>query len=171
MSEAQITDDLIASLRDDFEIHREVPGRHDVYGQGVRIDLVARARPRIVESGFTPDWFGIECKWASGGGGSTSKVTRMVWQSITYAQSTFQVDGADLRLAFVAVFTPDDLPAGINAHLDTLLQLALYGKVGRIYRYKDGAWGIKFAKIYARSQHPVPRVDPCQLPGDRVGSV
>jgi hypothetical protein len=33
----------------------------------------------------------------------------MVWQSITYAQSMFTIDGVPIRPAFVAVYTPDNL--------------------------------------------------------------
>lgn len=171
MSESLLVADLTARLCSDFEVKREVLGVHPVDGHGVRIDLLMRAKAHVVESGFTDQWFGVECKWADQIGGTTSKTTRMVWQSITYAQSTFESDGSSVRPAFVAVYTPDGLHSLIEEHLKHLLSLALYGNVGRLYFYRDGAWGIKFAKIYARAVPPNVCVDRTQLPKRKVGSV
>lgn len=109
MSESLLTAELIRRLTPDFELRREVRGTHHLNGDGVRIDLLARGKPHLVESGFTDQWFGIQCKWADRIGGTTSKTTRMVWQSITYAQSMFTIDGVPIRPAFVAVYTPDNL--------------------------------------------------------------
>ena len=171
MSESLLTADLMHRLASDFELRREVRGVHPLDGDGVRIDLMARAKPHLIACGFTDQWFGIECKWADRIGGTTSKTTRMVWQSITYAQSTFTIDGASIRSAFVAVYTPDSLHSLIEQHLNYLLALGLYGNVGRLYFYRDGAWGIKFANIYARADSPRYYVNSSQLPKRRVGSV
>lgn len=171
MSESLLTADLLPRLAADFEILREVRGVHPIEGDGVRIDLMARGKSHLVLSGFTDQWFGIECKWADRIGGTTSKTTRMVWQSITYAQSTFSIQGVSIRPAFVAVYTPDNLYSLIEQHLKHLLGLALYGNVGRLHFYRDGAWGIKFANIYARASTPGHYVNSSQLPKRRTGSV
>jgi hypothetical protein len=171
VSEAILTADLIERLAGDFEVRSEVRGIHPIEGVAVRIDLMARARPHLVLAGFANVWFGIECKWAAQIGGTTSKMTRMVWQSITYAQSTFALDGEEIRPSFVAVYTPDNLHSSIEGRLNHLLALGLYGTVGRLYFYRDGAWGIKFANIYARAPGPGYHLNQSQLPKRRVGSV
>lgn len=171
MSEALLTDDLLLRLANDFEFRREVCGEHPISGDRVRIDLMVKGKPHLIESGFTDEWFGIECKWADRIGGTTSKTTRMVWQSITYAQSQFKVDGVSVRPKFVAVYTPDNLDQLIERHLKHLLALGLYGNVGRLYFYRNGGWGIKFASIYANSNQGALRVNDSQLPKLRVGSV
>lgn len=171
MSEATLTADLINRLSEDFEIRSEVPGIHQIDGVPVRIDLMAKAKPHLVGVGFTGEWFGIECKWVAQIEGATSKMTRMVWQSITYAQSTFTLDGSKVRPIFVAVYTPDNLDSSIEKHLNGLLALGLYGNVGRLYFYRDGDWGIKFASIYARSVGSNHHLNRSQLPKRRVGSV
>lgn len=171
MSEALLTNDLILRLANDFEFRREVRGEHPISGDGVRIDLLAKGKAHLIESGFTDEWFGIECKWADRIGGTTSKTTRMVWQSITYAQSLFTVDGALIRPIFVAVYTPDNLHSLIEDHLKHLLALGLYGNVGRLYFYRHGGWGIKFANIYASSNQGAIHINDSQLPKRRVGSV
>jgi len=120
MSEALLTDELLLRLASDFEFKREVCGEHPISGNGVRIDLLAKGKAHLVELGFTDEWFGIECKWADRLSGTTSKTTRMVWQSITYAQSLFTVDGTLVRPKFVAVYTPDNLHSLIEVHLKHL---------------------------------------------------
>lgn len=171
MSEAVLTDELLLRLANDFEFRREVRGEHPISGDRVRIDLLAKGKVHLIKSGFTDEWFGIECKWADRIGGTTSKTTRMVWQSITYAQSLFTVDGASIRPKFVAVYTPDNLHSLIEEHLKHLLALGLYGNVGRLYFYRHGGWGIKFANIYASSNQGALHVNDSQLPKRRVGSV
>lgn len=171
MSESFLTNNLVNRLANDFTLKREITGKHLIYGTSVRIDLMAKGKPHLLAVGFTEQWFGIECKWADRVGGTTSKMTRMVWQSITYSQSAFTIDNLDFIPEFVAVYTPDKLPLSIERHLDTLLQLGLYANVGRMYFYQDGAWGIKFGNIYSRSNKDGYYVNTSQLPKRRVGSV
>ena len=113
MSENELKKHLIEKICKDFEVLEEVSGYHPIYNQGVRIDLLARAKPHLIAKGFTDSWFGIECKWAEGILGQTSKITRMVWQTITYAQSTFIVNAEEITPRFVVVYTPDNLPSSI----------------------------------------------------------
>ncbi|WP_286911955.1 MULTISPECIES: hypothetical protein [unclassified Pseudomonas] len=171
MSEAALISQLVNKIENDFEILREVPGHHPIYKKNVRIDLMLRARPHLQDAGFTNEWFGVECKWSDSIHGAMSKVTRMAWQSITYAQSTFIVNNEHIIPSFVAVYTPDNLGRIIESHLETLLSLGLYGNVGRLYFYRDQSWGIKFASIYARSDSNGFYVKRNQLPARRAGSV
>ncbi len=171
MNEEFIKNELISNLSNDFEFLEEVFGYHPIYKARLRIDILLRAKPHLIAKGFTDEWFGVECKWIDGIDGQTSKTTRLVWQSITYAQSTFVVNGNNITPRFVAVFTPDNLSPSIDRHLSTLLGLGLYGCVGRLYFYRDGAWGIKFASIYGRSTSDDYYVNQKQLPKLRAGSV
>ncbi|WP_223543831.1 hypothetical protein [Pseudomonas sp. BF-B-28] len=171
MSESALIDQLIENIGHDFEILREVTGYHPIYKQNVRIDLMLKARPHLQDVGFTNEWFGVECKWSGTVHGATSLVTRMAWQSITYAQSTFLVNGEHIAPSFVAVYTPDNLDRIIETHLKTLLSLGLYGNVGRLYFYRDLSWCIKFASIYARSSPNGFHIKHNQLPARRAGSV
>lgn len=129
-----------------------------------------KAKQTLIQQGFTPEWFGVECKWAAGINGQTAKTTKVVWQAITYSQSTFQIDGAAVVPRFVAILTPDLEPL-IERYISTLFQLALYSCVAKMYFYKDGHWGIKFASIYARSNYGGYQLSPSQLPKYRAGSI
>ncbi|MEH6509568.1 hypothetical protein [Halopseudomonas aestusnigri] len=171
MAERSLKDRILNNLSEDFEVLEEVLGYHPIYESRLRIDILLRAKPHLVAEGFTGEWFGVECKWVEGAAGQTSKISRLVWQSITYAQSTFEVLGESVRPRFVAVFTPDRLEQSIDRHLATLLGVGLYGCVGRLYFYRDGSWGIKFANIYGRSSPEGYYVKANQLPKIRAGSV
>ena len=138
MSEQSLKNKLKKDLAHDFYILEEISGYHPIYDQKVRIDFMFKAKSHLVNSGFTDGWFGIECKWIKGLGGQTSKTTKMVWQSITDAQSIFEIEGKKITPKFIAVFTPDNLEKQIAEHLKTLLSLALYGNVGQLYFYSDG---------------------------------
>jgi hypothetical protein len=74
-----------------------------------------------------------------------------VWQSITYAESSFDIGQHGVTPAFVVCFTPEKMEPEIELHLAKLMELAHYGRVGRINLYSSGTWGIKFASLYARS--------------------
>ncbi|AZZ90701.1 hypothetical protein EUZ85_08235 [Hahella sp. KA22] len=171
MDEEALTKDLISRISNDFEILREVDGFHQFYEQSVRIDLVLKAKPHLIEQGFTNEWFGIECKWVTGVLKQTSKTTRLVWQSITYAQSLFNINGSWEKLRFVAVYTPPHLESSIEANLTRLLELGHYGCVGRFHFYKHyQGWCIRFVKVYASTNGELYISQP-QLPKIRAGSV
>ena len=171
MPERFLKNNLIVNLSKDFEVLEEVWGYHPIYETRVRIDILLKAKPHLIAEGFTDEWFGVECKWVEGAIGQTSKTNRLVWQSITYAQSTFEIQGNSVRPRFVAVFTPDRLEQSIERHLATLLGVGLYGCVGKLYFYRDGSWGIKFASIYSRSSPEGYYIKQNQLPKLRAGSV
>ena len=171
MTENSLKNKIFAKLSSDFEVLDEVWGYHSIYEMRLRVDLLLRAKPHLIASGFTNGWFGVECKWIEGVHGQSSKTTRLVWQSITYAQSVFEVNGQNIKPKFVAIFTPENLSFIIQRHLDTLLSLGFYGCVGKLYFYRDASWGIKFAKVYARSSEEGFYISKNQLPKVRAGSV
>jgi len=171
MTEETLKRKIRTHLEKDFVVLEEVEGRHAGYGQVVRIDFMLKAKSHLIAQGFTDEWFGIECKWASGVIGQTSKITRMFWQSITYAQSSYVIAGNPITPVFVAVFVPDSLEPSIENHFKSLSQLALYGNVGELYFYRDGNWGIKFTYIYARSTEDGFHISEKRLPKRRAGHV
>lgn len=171
MSEELLKRKIRTLLEKDFIVLEEVEGYHSIYEKSVRIDFMLKAKAHLVAQGFTNEWFGVECKWTSGVGGQTSKITRMFWQSITYAQAKYFIEGDSISPKFVAVFVPDKLDSSIEKHFKTLSQLALYGNVGELYFYRDGSWGIKFTYIYARSMEDGYQISENRLPKIRAGHV
>ncbi|NJN47474.1 MAG: hypothetical protein HC808_14475 [Candidatus Competibacteraceae bacterium] len=91
MSEEILKSKAIQCLSKDFHMREEITGRHAFYNKNVRIDFMLKAKEPLIQHGFSSDWFGVECKWASGVNGQTAKTTKVIWQSITYAQSVFQI--------------------------------------------------------------------------------
>lgn len=170
MSEESLKNKIRANLEKDFHIIEEVSGNHPIYNKNVRIDMLLKAKEHLCLAGFVNEWFGVECKWVDGVHGQTAKTTKAIWQSITYAQSIFIVEGKPIKPCFVALFTPD-LELMIDQHISTLFQLALYGNVARMYFYRDGNWGIKFASIYARSNNENFQISERQLPKYRAGNI
>lgn len=171
MSEESLKQRIRTNLEKDFVVLEEVDGHHSIYNKAVRIDFMLKAKSHLIAAGFTDEWFGVECKWVSGAHGQTSKITRMFWQSITYAQSRYVIDGALVAPKFVAAFVPERMEPGIEKHFKSLSQLALYGNVGELYFYTDGTWGIKFTYIYARSTDDGYHVSEKRLPAIRAGHV
>lgn len=172
MNENHLTKDLISRISVDFEIHQEVEGYHQFCKERLRIDLVLRAKPHLIDQGFTNEWFGIECKWVTGHDKQTSKVTRLVWQCITYAQSVFWINGSQQRLRFVAAYTPQNLNTPIENTLTNLLTLGHHGCVGRFYFYRNADdWGIRFSNIYASKTDQNIFVNEHRLPKLKAGSI
>jgi len=128
MNENILKQTLRDLLKDDFMLKEEVRGVHLLEKHSVRIDFTAKAKPHLISEGFTDEWFGIECKWVSSGSGQTSKVTRLVYQAMSYADSVFFIGNGSVRLKFVTVFTPQDLyktNRTVDDRLVTLLSLGL----------------------------------------------
>lgn len=171
MSEADLKAQVHRNLGANFTLREEVRGHHAFYDKQVRADFLAYPTPALIEAGFRAEWFAIECKWAEGVAHQTSQTTRAVWQCLTYAQSHFETDGAQVVPTFVLLFTPDRLERLIERHLKSLLALAYYGNVGTLYFYRSGDWGIKFIDIYSRRHNGHFIVKANKLPRPRAGSV
>jgi hypothetical protein len=105
LDEVQLKDLLVDRLSEDFEIKPEVTGLNIVERKAVIIDFLLKAKPHVVQSGFTPEWFGVEVKNIYHQGRPKSgKINELFWQALSYAQSVF--DGS--RPPFVLVFVNDD---------------------------------------------------------------
>ncbi|MEZ4590941.1 MAG: hypothetical protein R3D55_07335 [Chloroflexota bacterium] len=92
-------------LKDDFDLFPEVWGKNLVYpDKEVRIDYLLFPKPHLIEAGFDPVWFGVEIKHF-GKPGETGKLSRLIWQCITYVQSQFELDKKNIRPVFVLSFS------------------------------------------------------------------
>ena len=143
----QVTEDALKQqvrerLSADFEIHEEVEGWSIVEQCAVRIDFMLHPRLHLIEQGFDLAWFGCEVK-APSGNEPHKKGMWLLWQAITYAQSSF----APLcdRPAFVVIY-PDlhqFFPENKRLAAVNLQAFAQRGSVGRLL-LDDDSWSIRF---------------------------
>lgn len=106
-SETELATWLKMHLASDFHLHQEVRGRHLAEDLGVRIDFVAYPRQHLIDAGFEPGPFGIEVKFINPMSGFSRKASRAFWQTVTYTDSEFYVDGVPkpVRLNFAMLFS------------------------------------------------------------------
>jgi hypothetical protein len=104
-SEGALKQWLTDHLREDFDLFAEVPGRHVAEGVGVQIDFLAYPRPHLLEAGFLPMHFGIEVKHLDPMLGFSHKAARALWQSVSYTDAEFFLDGRAIRPKFVLLFS------------------------------------------------------------------
>jgi hypothetical protein len=96
---------LVRLLSQDFDLTPEVPGKHLFEEASVTIDYIARAKPHLVEEGFTADPFGIEVKHLKADDGFSSKASRGFWQTISYTDCEFNLNETPTRLRFAVLFS------------------------------------------------------------------
>lgn len=174
-NEKQIKEHVEEALSIHFELLKEVPGKNKMLDQGVRIDFMCRAKPEVVERGFCGDWFGIECKFIQVGktGGMFS---RLIWQSITYVQSDFEIAGTSVSPRFVLTASNVEPPLYESGWWgEPAYSVARYGCVGMLLLDRGRRlWNIRFGghDNYAYKQFGCPvNVQPKHLPKLRVGSL
>ena len=132
MKEDHIKTTTIKVLSPDFELIPEVRGRSLVEGRMVRIDFLAFPKSHLIENGFDNQFFGIEAK--SVDFSQSKKINKLIWQSISYAQSEFQYNGAFVRPIFVLMCLLSEPKFGTPGFEEwkTLSRFAQYGNVGVI---------------------------------------
>jgi hypothetical protein len=104
-SEPELKAWLEEHLGEDFILKPEVVGKHTSESVRVQIDYIAYAKPHLIAHGFEPEYFGIEVKYLDQTDGFTHKASRGIWQTVSYTDSTFFVDGHWRRLKFALVFS------------------------------------------------------------------
>lgn len=154
--EEKLQQELLKTIQSDFVIYPQVEGRHLIYQtEKVRIDFLLYPKQHLIENGFDPIWFGIEVKHF-GKIGETGKMSRFIWQCVSYVQSEFKVNEEIIRPAFVLGYS--DVEA-INKGTDReylsqwigMLRLAGLAKVGSFQKIKssaynpNGGWSIVFS--------------------------
>ncbi len=91
-------------IKDDFNINADINGEDLIYKKGVRIDFMLYPKRKLIMEGFDRVWFGVEVKHFDRPG-SIGKMSKFLWQCITYTQSTFQVDSVTIKPTFVLGFS------------------------------------------------------------------
>ncbi|MBT2336537.1 hypothetical protein J7E49_21820 [Variovorax paradoxus] len=104
-SEAELKVWLAAHLSEDFDLSPEVAGRHVAEGVRVIIDYLAYPKQHLLENGFAPAHFGIEVKYLGQADGFSHKAARGLWQTVSYTDSEFFLDGVTIRPKFALLFS------------------------------------------------------------------
>ena len=94
---------VLPHLEEDFEVFPEVAGKH-LAGAAVFIDFLLRPRPHLVKHGFVDGFVGLEVKYIAQDEGFSRKSSRALWQTISYTDSVFVVNGESVSLSFAALF-------------------------------------------------------------------
>lgn len=89
----------------DFLINQEVWGRHLAADVKLRIDFVLTPKQHLVNTGFDPTPFGVEVKYFKQESGFTHKTSRAFWQTISYNDCEFGLDGNNCKLKFCLLFS------------------------------------------------------------------
>ncbi len=117
----------------DFHIREEVSGRHLIEDKGVRIDFMLFPKDHVIAAGFEPQWFGVEAKFihTNKSYGNRNKLTKLVWQCITYGQSVFKIDGEEIRPLFIGFYINDirNYPQKVLDHYSAIMQLGFRANV------------------------------------------
>lgn len=93
------------NLKNDFYIRQEVSGVHLAERVGVRIDFLLKARPHLIDAGFDSAIFGVEIKFFPPEHDFTSKISRGIWQAITYTDCEFQTKEGPIKPKYCLVFS------------------------------------------------------------------
>ncbi|MES2244210.1 MAG: hypothetical protein V4639_15145 [Pseudomonadota bacterium] len=104
-SEVELKTWLMAHLSEDFNLYAEVPGRHVAEGVRVQIDYLAYPKRHLLDAGFIPAHFGIEVKHLDQTQGFSHKAARGLWQTVSYTDSEFFLEGAAIRPKFALLFS------------------------------------------------------------------
>lgn len=130
LSEDEIKSLILHTLSADFQLVPEVKGKHLIENTPVRIDFMAFPKPHLINNGFDEAWFGIEAK--RGNFSEAKQINRLMWQCITYAQSTFEIDSTIIRPMFVLASVDHEPQIGDPKRVEwnTLVNFAPYGNVG-----------------------------------------
>jgi hypothetical protein len=156
-----------------FEIYSEVEG----YGylnqekRKIRIDFIIKAKPKLIEHGFTEQYIGVEVKYLSPkeGKGFKGKSSRGVFQALSYWYSgaRWLVPGkGEVELATVLMFSNFSFSEESKSLFNTMdsyyqttwqayLSLANHANVGellvRTYKGKMNYWSMAYsgAKYYS----------------------
>ncbi|EOA6545619.1 TPA: hypothetical protein ACGU7E_004557 [Vibrio vulnificus] len=153
---------LVNNLSIDFDFYAEVWGRHLAENINVRVDFIAVPKAHLVENGFDPSPFAIEVKYIRQEEGFTRKSSRAFWQTISYNDSEFNLNGHIFKPKFSILFTnlafQQEMDLVRNYGWDTendvmewegMLHLANHANVGLFHitgqKEKFCSWRIKFA--------------------------
>ncbi|QGY41559.1 hypothetical protein GM415_16000 [Pseudodesulfovibrio cashew] len=155
MNEPDLKALLETHLAQFFKIIPEVEGRFLVDNTPVIVDYLLYPSEALITQGFDARWVGVEVK--SPIQKKKSKLSRVAWQSITYAQSEFGDYGRPmfvLTFPSVEYFVPPEERLAIY-HMLPLLQ---HANVGALH-IKEDYWKMTFGhQLYFNSRKGKGRV-------------
>ena len=189
-SEIELRAWLDTWIEEDFEVWREVPGRHLVSGTAVKLDYVLHPKSHLIAHDFKPGPIGLEVKYLSTEGGFSRKASRFIWQAVSYTDCEFLLQGQTVRLPRVLLFSNlsfDEevrLLRGIEpyalsndrAKWSALLELANHANVGNLEMYgtraRRAGWRIAFAAgvYFRRSGASYALSNPRLFEKERIGN-
>lgn len=162
-TEGELRSWLDPVIERDFEVAREVRGRHLIEQVRVQIDYVLIPRQHLVAAGFRPDPIGLEVKYLPLDHGFSPRASRFVWQAISYTDCEFELRGQTTRLSHVLLFSnlsfddeqrqlrgiTDSPVANDRVKWNAFLELANHANVGSLQmsgsRATNEGWKITFA--------------------------
>ncbi len=125
-SELELQEWLRKKLCPWFEVYSEVKGQGFINRKikNIRIDFVIKAKPALLEEGFTDKPIGIEVKYfnPSKGDGFQKKVSRGIFQALSYWYSgaRWDIDDSCVELAAVLIFSNLSFTSERDYLFDTL---------------------------------------------------
>lgn len=146
MSEPKVKQYLVDCLQDSFELVQEQTGVDPITGEKGRIDFLAYPKGHLIDRGFVPQWFGVECKYKDEFSGSA--INMLFAQAVTYRRMIFNGVG----LPFVFIFSNEQVYKYTwrkRAHVDqwiTLLNSYQYLHIGELRIEKDH-WALRFGHM------------------------
>lgn len=105
MSEKELKQWFKQHIEEDFDIYEEVSGVHLAENVNVRIDFVLYPKLHLIKEGFVEEPFGIEVKYFKQEGGFTHKTSRGIWQTISYNDCQFTLNGRQFKTKFCLLFS------------------------------------------------------------------
>lgn len=104
-SEPEVQLWLINFLAKDFEVFPQVHGRHMVENAGVKIDCLIYPKPHLISAGFVEEYIGVEVKFFHPAKEFGRKSSRAWWQTISYLDCIFDINGAKVKPKFGLLFS------------------------------------------------------------------
>lgn len=144
--------ELVDAIGRDFEILREVPGRHLLTGESVRADLLCFPRQHLRDRGFASGWSVVETKHIDFARDESKRLYETFWQAISYRESEFQVQGEMVRPVFSALYIPyikadyfNVVEEAQRRRWQILKEFGVYANVGVFALYPD-RWTLRFGQ-------------------------
>lgn len=132
---------LLVRLSCDFILEPEVRGVNLVDQKQVVIDFLVKPKSHIIDNGFIDKWFGIEVKYIPNNG-EEKKIKQALWQSVTYAQSSYN----GIRPPFVFLFTNDIGAYAIDAfHRQAILSVKSFCQFANVGSLEVNENGYRFS--------------------------
>lgn len=132
MPEPQLKKRFRQRMESDFHIYPDVRGRHLSENQEVVIDFLIKPKPHLLAAEFKDGWVGVEVKYLKEY--KLGALSKLAWQSLSYGQSEFEIEGGLYRPMFVLMHANVSFnlqhQSGIPEQLTGLLAFLEYGNVG-----------------------------------------